>query len=86
MDELGKRVQSLSILFVNLDYDVEVSGPSEELNKIMWRLLEEEFKLTILGLCYKATFDPDFAFTWDDSARASALKIRKIIDHLKFSE
>ena len=85
LNQIGKmkeKVKSLSIFFESLELPDDFKEYPEhypELHKIMYQFIYEEFKLTILGLCYKATFDPDFSFQWDVDARLSAEKIRNII-------
>jgi hypothetical protein len=80
------KTQSLSLLFSHLDYPKDFfRNPTKypELNDTLWEFLKEEFKLTILGAIYKANYNRYFAFTWDETAFASARKLRGIMAILK---
>lgn len=84
--EVTEEVVQLSILFLHLEYDDEfVKNPSQfpELNQTLWKFLEEEFKLTILGLCYKVNHDKHFSFQWGPSAKLAAQKLQSIIAQTK---
>jgi hypothetical protein len=80
------KTQALSLLFSHLDYPKEFfTNPAKypQLNDTLWEFLKEEFKLTILGAIYKANYNRYFAFTWDETAYASARKLRGIVSILK---
>lgn len=82
IDSLQKKTQSLATMFYHLEYtDEYVDDPSAfpELQKVLNTFLYEEFKLAILGVCYKGTYDEMFVFQWDRTSRLAARKLHGIL-------
>ena len=81
INRLYEHVSAISFLFYHLDYSNEfISNPSiyPDLDRIYWEFLTEEFKLTILGFCYKSNYDQEFKFRWDGMSRLAAEKLYSI--------
>jgi len=80
--QLQKEVTSLALFFqyIDIPHDFE-SNPQEypDIRTAISNFIKSEFQLTLIGLCYKATHDQDFSFTWDDQAIESANKIRNLV-------
>ncbi|MCB9748000.1 MAG: hypothetical protein H6755_06290 [Candidatus Omnitrophica bacterium] len=77
-----EEVKSLALLFYNLELEESFYSNPEQfdhINKIMWKFLYEDFKLNILGICYKASFDQEFSFKWDQITRLSAQKLHETL-------
>ncbi|MCA9394872.1 MAG: hypothetical protein KC900_11755 [Candidatus Omnitrophica bacterium] len=82
IDSLQKKTQSLATMFYHLEYtDDYVDDPTAfpELQKVLKTFLYEEFKLAILGVSYKGTYDENFYFQWDRTSRLAARKLHGIL-------
>jgi len=82
-----RKVEALSVAFMQEDYPAEFSrSPLEHERQahILWTFFYEEFKVTLLGLCYKATYEPAFNFRWQDQSMvtAAATKLRQVLGSL----
>ena len=49
------------------------------LNKTIWQFFFEEFKLIVLGTCYKANYNIDFRFHWKPSSHQAVIKLHRIL-------
>ncbi|MCR4336740.1 MAG: hypothetical protein NUV91_02900 [Candidatus Omnitrophica bacterium] len=77
--QLQENIERTAILFKNVRYPKDFSkNPSKypEMAEVLWRFFYEEFKLSIVGLSYMATYDPNFRFIWNP-------EIRSVADYLK---
>ena len=86
MEEMMAVVKASGLLFLHLDYTEDFfNNPQNypQLSEVYWSFLMEEFKLTLLGVCYKTTYDPHFTFSWDDESYEAAQKLRTIVIKLK---
>ncbi len=82
MLDLQKKTQALATMFYHLEYSDEyLADPTAfpELQKVLKAFLYEEFKLAILGVSYKGTYDPAFRFEWDRTSRLAARKLHAIL-------
>ena len=85
LDEITKMKNDVflaGIMFNSVQYDddfMEYPDDSPELRGVMWRFLYEEFKLTMLGMCYKATYDSQFSFQWPQETRLAAAKLKSMV-------
>jgi hypothetical protein len=78
---MQKHVLSFATLVNAFDIPedfIEQQDQYEDLNEIFRNLLYEDFKLAVLGVCYKATFDEHFAFKWDKDTLLAANKIQEL--------
>ncbi len=50
-----------------------------ELRNLMGKFYFEDFQLTILGACYRSTYDKHFRFHWGSEARALARRLNRLI-------
>ena len=81
IERLYSRVKSLALVFAYLDIPEDFAQHRDrhpEINRMMYQLLNEEFRLAVLGLCYKATYQNSFQFEWDLSAYTASTQIRNI--------
>jgi len=81
-----EKVRAVTVLFTKFDFKDDFKGNMDVypgLEPVIWQFIEEEFKLTILGLCYKATYQPNFIFEWSAPARLSAQRLRYIVERSK---
>jgi hypothetical protein len=81
IQSLKAQIQSKALVLNSLDYPPDLAANIAKYPDIIskfWDFLGEEFQLTILGLVYKATYDSDFQFTWNDATRQSAQKLESI--------
>ena len=86
IDLQKKRVINWAIMFRYLDVSSESLDwmtQYPQLASIMWKLLYEEFKMTILGVCYKANFDQTFQFEWPLEVIEAGNKLHAIVIKLK---
>ncbi|MGE0267547.1 MAG: hypothetical protein AB7S78_03690 [Candidatus Omnitrophota bacterium] len=82
---LQKKTKSLAVMFYHLEYTEDfVENPKSypDLDKIMKDFLFEDFKLAVLGVCYKANYDESFLFKWDQPSRLAARKLYTIVKKL----
>lgn len=82
VETLQKKTQSLAVMFYHLDYDdayIEDPTAFPELQKVLKTFLYEEFKLAILGVCYKGTYANEFRFQWDRTSHLAARKLHGIL-------
>lgn len=85
IDRLQKKTKSLAVMFYNLDYPedfLEDPKKTPDLNKVMMDLLFSDFKLAVLGVCYKANYDEKFVLQWDQTSRLAAGKLRTMIKRM----
>lgn len=78
-----------AVLFSSLEYPEDFSQDMSKYPKfkeILEQFLYEDFKLAILGLCYKATYQITFMFNWDKATRSAAVKAHKLISSAKVYE
>ena len=78
---LKNMIQSRAILLHNSHYPADFTQNPlayPDLIRELWDFLDDEFQLTILGLCYKATYDLKFRFQWDETVLQSAQKIEGV--------
>ncbi|MCA9401189.1 MAG: hypothetical protein KC713_06155 [Candidatus Omnitrophica bacterium] len=85
IEQKKEKVSTLGSLLLNLEYPEDYyknpqSFPS--MNNLLWQFFAEEFKLSVVALCYKATYDPTFAFNWDDLTRRAARKFQAVAGRL----
>lgn len=81
-----QKIQNISQLFYYLDYtESYINNPHSypELDQVLWEFMQEEFKLTFIGIVYKANFNRNFVFSWNTSTQRSAEKLRRLIFALK---
>ncbi|HLF17531.1 MAG TPA: hypothetical protein VI749_01390 [Candidatus Omnitrophota bacterium] len=81
IEESQGHVRGLGATFYHLEYTdeyVKSPGKSPQLEEVFWQFLSEEFKLTVLGVFYKANHDPRFVFQWDPALVLAAQKLREI--------
>ena len=86
LDSTQENIRSLAILFENFHYSQDIQQFSQltpELTRAVWLFFCEEFKLVVIGLCYRVTYDRDFSFQWDDEIKRIAMDIRHIIQDLR---
>jgi hypothetical protein len=80
------QVRTKAILFNSFDYSALQSDTEdfrqESVFQPLWLFLYEDFKLTILGICYKALYDKNFSFSWEADIKQAALNLRHIIENL----
>ena len=79
---MQQKAQSLAVMFYHLEYGEDyIADPTAfpELQKVLRTFLYEEFKLAILGVCYKGTYDEEFRFEWDRTSRLAARKLHGIL-------
>ncbi|MBZ0167460.1 MAG: hypothetical protein K8I00_11695 [Candidatus Omnitrophica bacterium] len=82
VETLQMKTKSLAVMFYHLDYDdgyIEDPTAFPELQKVLKTFLYEEFKLAILGVCYKSTYANDFRFEWDRTSQLAARKLHSIL-------
>ena len=75
------RVQSTATLLNSLEFPEGFSKNPlayEDIVRKFWDFVEDEFQLTILGLCYKSTYDRGFQFHWSLAAKQAAQKWERI--------
>jgi len=80
--EQNARVRSFAALFSHLEYpDAFFNQPEAypQLGNALKSLLYEEFKLSVMGLIYKAKYDHEFSFQWDDTSRLAATHLQEIL-------
>jgi len=78
---MQEKVIAKSTLFNHLSYPEEYFiRPNDfpQLTNVLQDFIASEFKLSILGLVFKSTYDQKFSFDWDNSARSAAHKLRSI--------
>ncbi|HBR15620.1 MAG TPA: hypothetical protein DD723_08825 [Candidatus Omnitrophica bacterium] len=86
IEQLKKAVNSMKQVFDSVEFPEDYfENPAlhPELNQLVWQFLLEDFKLTVLGLCYKATYDTNFALQWDKKDQSFAQKLITIYLKLK---
>ena len=79
--EAYAKTQSLGAAFYFMEYGDDFARTPAfypQLNELFWSFIKEEFQLAILGVFYKAHYDPQFVFTWDELTRLAAQKLRQI--------
>lgn len=82
LQSMQQKAQSLAMMFYHLEYGEEyIADPTAypELQKVLKTFLYEEFKLAVLGVCYKGTYDEGFRFEWDRTSRLAARKLHGIL-------
>ena len=80
--ELQVQVRSLAIRFNAFQYPTAFLRSPQDYPVLATALVDflyMEFKLTILGACYKSTYDIKFYFNWDVYVRQAAVELQKII-------
>lgn len=85
LNRLQQKTKSLAVMFYHLEYTEDfVQNPESypDLNKIMMNFLFEDFKLAVLGICYKSNYDESFVFQWDQPSRLAARKLYTIVKKL----
>ena len=78
---LKKQVQATAVSLNNLDFPPDfIADPLAHIDLAgkSWNFVEDEFKLTILGLLYKFTYDRNFQFYWSDTSRKAAQKMENL--------
>jgi hypothetical protein len=76
------RVESVAVIFNSLEYSDEyLQRPFEfpNLNRMLVFFIYEDFKTSLLGMCYKGTFDKNFHFEWKESSQEAAQRMRNIM-------
>jgi hypothetical protein len=85
MTDLKSKIYAISSLFYHMDYSnysPQDPNRNEDLDKLFWGFLEEEFELAVLGVCYKANYNPQFVYEWDISAIQAAEKLKAILSKI----
>ena len=80
-----EKVKLLAVLFTQLQYPTAFyDHPQDypELTHALTSFLYEEFKLSIIGLIYKAKYDRAFTFQWDAASQEAARQLQGIIRNL----
>jgi hypothetical protein len=50
-----------------------------EITQKMWNFIYEEFKLAIVGVCYKASYDTQFQFRWQSTTAQMAVRLKDLL-------
>ncbi len=85
MTQLQEKIKAMAVVFYHMDYgDNFITNPEgfPDLNKIMNDLVYEEFKLAVMGVCYKSTYDESFRFEWTQTERLAAQKLHKVLKQI----
>ncbi len=81
MQALKGQIESKALVLNTLNFPSDLTTNVSQYPDIIskfWDFLGEEFQLTILGLVYKATYDENFHFIWNDATRQAAQKLESI--------
>jgi len=87
--ESMKEAKSLATLFGTLVYPEKFHAEPEQypvLGRTLHTFVYEEFKLTVMGLCYRSMYDKNFRFQWDETSQEAATKLQKLILQLRESK
>lgn len=82
IENFKQQIHLTATLLNNIHYPDDFSKDPmayPDLIKTFWGFIGQEFQLTILGLCYKSTYDINFQFHWSDSARQAAQKLEGLL-------
>lgn len=85
MNQLQEKIKAMAVVFYHMDYgDSFIEDPSAfpDLKKILDDLVYEEFKLAVMGVCYKSTYDDTFRFEWTQTERLAAQKLHKVLKQI----
>jgi len=85
LNQQQQKTKALAVMFYHLDYTEEfINDPVgfPDLYKVMKALLIDDFKLAILGVCYKSNYDEKYIMVWDQISRSAARKLRDIMKKL----
>ena len=77
-----EKVKSIGILFANIQLPADYTHHPDQypnIQKVVYKFLYEEFKLTILGMCYKIVYNRRFFLQWDHATQSSAMKLKSIV-------
>lgn len=85
LNQQQQKTKALAVMFYHLDYTEEfINDPVgfPDLYKVMKALLIDDFKLAVLGVCYKSNYDEKYVMVWDQVSRSAARKLRDIMNKL----
>ena len=80
------RTRAKGVLFENVEYPEDFAENVDsypKLKLIMMDFLKSEMELTVLAICFKATYADNFSFDWDQSSYAAAKKLYNLVLQLK---
>ncbi len=86
LHETQEQVESLAIVSQSFNYNDDFfQAPQKypDLSRALWLFFYEEFKLTLMGLSYKAEYDPSFAFKWNEQTKISAVNTKRMVKYLQ---
>ncbi len=82
--EWQKSVEDMATLIDSLSFPEEMTAESHpELVVMLWKFLRKEFQTTIVGLCYKATYDEEFRLKWSAKSVKAAQLLREVFRQLE---
>ncbi|MFA5260363.1 MAG: hypothetical protein WC450_03955 [Candidatus Omnitrophota bacterium] len=82
--EMQSSVEDMAVLINTLSLPDNMTAESHpDIIVMFWKFFLKEFQTTVVGLCYKATYDQDFRLEWSPEARSAARKLKDVFTSLE---
>ena len=82
--EMNSAVEDMAALINTVSFPENMTAESNpEMIIIFWKFFMKEFQTTVVGLCYKSTYDKDFRLQWSPEAQSAAQKLKNVFTSLE---